>query len=135
MLNLPEFLVPTRFERMAYLEKLFNAIGYSYANAFKQCENHNGKIYCGFALGVAKAHRGKGLGKILSQESVKHAKDQGCSHQYLMASGIYSQSIFEKQGFTTMKVLPYDQVLDRHGRQIVNHPVHKSMKLMNLVIK
>ncbi len=135
MLKLPKILVPRGFEKLTKLETLMKACDYSYPNAFKQCEDNNGKIYIGFSLGTAKSVRGKGLGGVLLRESIQHAKEQGCSHQYLLASGIYSQAVMTKNGFVTVKEVPYAEAKGRGGKQIVNDPVHKSMKVMSLKIE
>ena len=134
-LNLPEFMVPTRLEKVAYFERLNNACDYGEGKSFQQCEGNNGKIYVGFALGVARSQRGKGLGGVLLRESIKFAKEKGCSHQYLLATGIYSQAIMANNGFITLKEMPYSDVKDRHGTVIVDHPVHKTMKVMTLKIE
>jgi putative acetyltransferase len=54
---------------------------------------------------IAKDSRGKGLGKMLMEESIKFAKNQGFKSIYIESLPEFSTavSIYEKQGFTYLE--------------------------------
>jgi GNAT superfamily N-acetyltransferase len=117
-----------------FCEKIiFNKLTpFRYDMAFDQCEGNNGKIYFGFALGVARAGRGKGLGDKLLKASIQEARDQGCSYQYLLASGIYSQKIFSNNGFVILTEKNYEDFKDNNGKILIQHEIHKTNQKLAL---
>jgi GNAT superfamily N-acetyltransferase len=119
---------------MLNMVKFFRFMDYGYDLAFEQCEGNNGKIYFGFALGVARAARGKGLGDKLLKASIQEAKDQGCSHQYLMASGIYSQKILSNNGFVILGEKNYADFKDNNGKILIQNEIHKTCQKVALTL-
>jgi len=59
------------------------------------------------------------------------AKDNGCEFSYLMATGVYSQSMFKKLGYKVLNEVSYAEMLDPNGHKIVwDHREHKSVQLL-----
>ena len=80
MLNLPQFLMSQKWLNVLHIGKFIEEVEYKEEYGFDQCQNNNGKIYFGLAVGVAREGRGKGLGGRLLKRSIDHAKEEGCSH-------------------------------------------------------
>ena len=132
MLQLPSFLFSKKFWKILQVSKFVEEIEYSYINGFDQCSNNNGKIYFGSALGVSRMGRGKGLGSKLLQRSMDYAKEKGCSHMYVMATGKASQKIMQNHGFYLIKEKDYESYKDKHGNVIIKHDVHTSAQVLAL---
>ena len=124
-----------KFRVILHLFKFSKEVGYKEVNAFDQCEGHNNKIYLGVAVGVAKQGRGKGLGGKLLKRSIEHAKEQGCSHMYLMATGKYSQKIMKNHGFYIINQKDYDSYKDERGNVVIKDDVHTSAQVVALKIE
>ena len=114
------------------MSKFLEDIGYSYANGFDQCEDNNGKIYFCVALGVSREGRGKGLGSKMLKKSIDYAKEQGCSHMYVLATGKFSQKIMQNHGFYLIKEKDYASYKDKQGNVIIQHDTHTSAQLVAL---
>ena len=132
MLRLPSFLFSKKLWKILQVSKFVEEIEYSYINGFDKCSNNNGKIYFGSALGVSRIGRGKGLGSKLLQRSMDYAKEKGCSHMYVMATGKASQKIMQNHGFYLIKEKDYESYKDKHGNVIIKHDVHTSAQVLAL---
>ena len=130
MLRLPPFLFPTKIWKMLQVIKFIKDLGYSYINGFDQCVDNNGKIYFCLALGVGREGRGKGLGSQMLRQSIEYAKEQGCSHMYVLASGKVSQRIFQNQGFYLINEKDYESYKDNQGHVIIKHDIHTSAQIL-----
>ena len=97
MANLPEWCTPRKIMTIGYTQKFFDLIHYSKDYCAKEVPTAT-KVYNGHSVSVLSEGRGKGLGKELVRRSMDLAKDNGCSHMYILATGIYSQAIFRKLG-------------------------------------
>ena len=105
------------------------------SRAFEQCEDNNGKIYFGLAVGVAKKARGRGLGAKLLKKSINHAKEQNCSHMYLIATSKYSQKIMKNHGFVVIKEKSYDSYKDEDGKIVIQDEIHTCAQTVALNIE
>ena len=76
--------------------------------------------------------RGKGLGSKLLQRSMDYAKEKGCSHMYVMATGKASQKIMRNHGFYLIKEKDYESYKDKHSNVIIKHDVHTSAQVLAL---
>jgi len=74
------------------------------------------KIYKGFCVCTSREARGKGLGTKLIAKSMELAKAAGCEYVYLMATGNFSNKIFDKLGFESRKELVYSEYVDEEGQ-------------------
>jgi len=74
------------------------------------------KIYKGFCVCTSREARGKGLGTKLIAKSMELAKAAGCEYVYLMATGNFSNKIFDKLGFESRKELVYSEYVDGEGQ-------------------
>ena len=135
MLNLPSFMLSKKFLRILHVSKFIEEIEYKLTKGFDQCQGNNGKIYFGMAVGVARKGRGKGLGGKLLKKSIDHAKEQGCSHMYLMATGKYSQKIMKNHGFEVIKEKNYDSYKDKGGNLVIQDEVHTCAQTVALKIE
>ena len=132
MLKLPSFLYSKKMLKLLQVSKFLEDIGYSYANGFDQCEDNNAKIYFCVALGVSREGRGKGLGSKMLKKSIDYAKEQGCSHMYVLATGKFSQKIMQNHGFYLIKEKDYASYKDKQGNVIIQHDTHTSAQLVAL---
>ena len=97
MANLPSWLVPKKVITLGYLMKFLDLVHYGKNFCIKEVQSAT-KIYLGQSVSVLPDGRGKGLGKELMTRSMDLAKNNGCTHMYILASSIYSQAIFRKLG-------------------------------------
>ena len=132
MLRLPSFLFSKKFLKILQVSKFVEDIGYSDMNGFDQCCDNNGKIYFCKVLGVSKEGRGKGLGSRMLDRSIVYAKEQGCSHMYVMATGKASQKIMSNHGFYVIKEKDYESYKDKEGNVVIKHDVHTSAQVVAL---
>ena len=90
------------------------------------------KIYHGLCVAVGAKSRGMGLGNELIKRTMDLAKNQGCSHVYVMATGIYSQRIFKNLNFQILREMAYDDFLDRDGKTpfFKNMNEHKTCQII-----
>ena len=116
---------------MLWVLKFVEELEYSFKKAFEQCES-NGKIYFGTAVCVKREIRVKGLGSKLVQKSIEYAKELGCSHMYVMATGIYSQKIFQNHNFNLINKKEYANYKDNSGNVIINDEIHNSVQILAL---
>ena len=59
------------------------------------------------------------------------AKEKGCGFAYLLATGIYSQKIFQDLQFEILAEVEYKTVLDKKGQAVVDlTDEHLSAQLM-----
>ena len=128
-------MMSKKFRCCLHLFKFTKEINFKEVFAFDQCEGNNNKIYLGVAVGVAKEGRGKGLGGKLLKKSIDHAKDQECSHMYLLATGKYSQKIMKNHGFYVINEKDYDSYKDERGNVVIKDDVHKSAQVVALKIE
>ena len=135
MLNLPEFFMSDKWLKTLHVAKFIEEVEYKEDYGFDHCLDNNGKIYFGLAVGVTRDGRGQGLGGRLLKKSIDHAKDQGCSHMYLLATGKYSQKIMKNHGFCIIKEKDYDSYKDHQGRCVIKDDVHKSAQVVALKIE
>ena len=78
-------------------------------------------VFVGEVLCVGRAARGMGLGKEMVKKSMEVAKDKfGCEAYFACLTGIYSQGIYAKLGFTTMREVVYEEYRDRNGDAVIN---------------
>ena len=76
-------------------KQIFDALPMGQAHVFNHEETKDSNaIYFGHNVCVARSTRGKGLGKELVKRSHKLAEKAGCSHTYILATGMFSQRIF-----------------------------------------
>ena len=132
MLRMPPFLFPTKIWKMLQVIKFIEDLGYSYINGFDQCVDNNGKIYFCLALGVGREGRGLGLGSQMFRQSIEHAKEQGCSHMYVLATGKVSQRIVQNHGFYLINEKDYESYKDKQGQVIIKHDTHTSAQVVAL---
>ena len=135
MLNLPSFLMSKKFKQVLHALKFQEETDYKMIKAFDQCEGNNGKIYFGLAVGVARKGRCQGLGGKLLKKSIDHAKEQGCSHMYLLATGKYSQKIMKNHGFEIIKEKNYESYKDKDGNIVIKDEVHTCAQTVALKIE
>lgn len=76
------------------------------------------KLYNAVLLCVSKSFRGRGLGKELLNRSIDIAREEGCEAMYVVATGKYSQAIFEKAGFTCFIKRVYADVKGPNGSNL-----------------
>ena len=107
-------------------------MNYLYATRFEQCQDHNGKIYDCLCLCVGKRGRGKGLGDRLVKRSIELAKEQECSHAHTCVTGIFSQKIFQNNGFDVLIERSYEDFKDKHGKVLVDREPHKVCQVRTL---
>ena len=105
---------------------------YSEDRAFKQCEDHNGKIFEALILGVAKKGRRKGLGDRLVKHIINHAREEGCSHVHCCTTGMFSQKIMKNNGFEIIVEKKYEDFKDNKGNQIIVDEIHKTCQINTL---
>ena len=114
------------------LGKFIEEINWYYDKGFEQCEGHNDKLYLCSFLATSRLARGRGIASQLLKKSIDHAKEQGCSHMYVMASGKYSQKIFRNHGFYIINEKTYESFRDKDGKQVIMHDVHTSAQVVAL---
>jgi len=91
------------------------------------------QIYFGQAVCSSEEVRGSGLGGELVIRSNEIAVESGCEYSYLVATGIFSQSLFAKVGYQVLKEVKYEDILDKRGRKIVwDHREHSTTQVMFL---
>ena len=132
MLKLPSCMFSQKFIKCMHIDKFTKETNYSFAKAFDQCEDHNGKIYFGMAVSVKRDVRVKGLGTRLVKKSIDYAKELGCSHMYTLVTGIYSQKIVKNLGFRVLYEKDYDSYKDKYGKVVIDDDVHKSAQVVAL---
>jgi len=84
-----------------------------------------------FLIGVSRSHRGKGIGQQLLELSLEHARARGYRRAVVAASGLISQHIFRKAGFTTRVEIPYATFEYEGKRPFENTGDHPSKMLMD----
>jgi len=84
-----------------------------------------------FIIGVSRSFRGKDIGQRLIDLSLDLARSRGYKKAVVEASGIISQHIFRKAGFTTRVEIPYSTFEHEGKRPFENTGVHPSMMLMD----
>ena len=132
MLHLPSFMMSKKFIRMLHVSKFTEETEYKFSKAFDQCKENNGKIYFATAVGVARKYRAQGLGGKLLKRSIDHAREQGCSHMYVLATGKYSQKIMKNHGFEVIKEKTYESYKDKHGNIVIQDEVHTCAQTLSL---
>ena len=90
-------------------------------------------IFSGLILSVHPSTRGLGLGKELVTRTNQMAKNRGCSHVYVEATGMYSQAIFKKLNFQVLHETQYEGVKHKDGSELFKdtreHKVHQIIAL------
>jgi len=84
-----------------------------------------------FMIGVSRSFRGKDIGQRLIDLSLDLARARGYKKAVVEASGIISQHIFRKAGFTTSVEIPYATFEHEGKRPFENTGGHPSMMLMD----
>ncbi len=95
--NMPTWCFPKKLVTLGYTQQFLDAASYTKHNCIKEVPNCT-KVYNGHSVSVSRDGRGRGLGKELIRRSMDLAKNNGCSHMYIFATGIYSQAIFDQLG-------------------------------------
>ncbi len=52
--------------------------------------------------------------------SLEQGRDQGCDVAVVLAQGVGSQKTFEKVGFEEIVDIPYKDIKDEQGNQLIN---------------
>jgi ribosomal protein S18 acetylase RimI-like enzyme len=84
-----------------------------------------------FLIGVFRSYRGKGVGHRLLELSLEHARARGYRRAVVEASGLISQHILRKAGFTTRVEIPYATFEYEEKRPFENTGDHPSIMLMD----
>merc|ERR1712183_357003 len=92
--------VPKKLRKQATLQKVWDAYPLGKNHVFGLPETEDSKtIYFGHLVCVGREARGKGLGMEMIKRSHKLAEKAGCTHTYIIATGKFSQRIFQKLGY------------------------------------
>jgi len=84
-----------------------------------------------FMIGVPKSSRGKGIAQHLLDLSLERARERGYRRAVVEASGVISQHLLHKAGFTTRIEIPY-ATFEYEGRlPFSNTGAHPSVQLMD----
>jgi len=76
-------------------------------------------VYETKALSSARWHGIRGLGTELVKRSEALAKERGCSHTFVLASGKYSAAVFDKLGHKMVKSVAYADFVDSRGELLL----------------
>ncbi|XP_023330469.1 uncharacterized protein LOC111702897 [Eurytemora carolleeae] len=79
------------------------------------------KVYDAKLLCTSKTTRSKGLGTKLVERSLEIAKEYGCEYQYVFATGIYSNRVFDKLGFDVRSEVVYADFKDKEGKLLLSN--------------
>eukprot|EP00116_Pleurobrachia_bachei_P008869 sb/3469131/ len=125
-----------RYGELVLLPLISEYTGYipsRYFNIFN-CD----KILSDTFLCVSSTARGAKLGERLLAESEAVAKAAGCTHTVAVATGVFSQKVFHKLGYTMEQETPYSDIRLESGEQLPNlgklPKIHQSAKLFTKVL-
>ena len=76
-------------------------------------------VYKGLCVCTDKKTRNAGLGTKLIEKSTEMAKKAGCEYVYVLATGNYSNKIFDKLGFSVESELVYSEFVDEQGELLL----------------
>ena len=120
-----------RYGELILLPLISEYTGYSRRRYFKifNCS----KILSNTFLCVSSSARGAKLGERLLAESEAVAKAAGCTHTVAMATGVFSQKVFHRLGYTMEQETMYSDIRLESGEQLPNlgklPKIHQSTKL------
>jgi len=100
---------------MYVLMKLTNQVDFDVWKMFDKfnCE----KIFENKGLCSARGHGIRGLGTELVKRADALALQLGCSHRYVICSGLYSQKVFRNQNWTNIESFAYADFKDENGEE------------------
>ena len=80
---------------------------------------------------VSKTEQNQGIAGKLTEYSIDWAKSENLGAAVTEATGLYSQSAFEKRGMKCISEVKYSEYKDANGEVIFKHTdPHPSVKLM-----
>merc|ERR1712073_276131 len=123
--------VPRKLRKWGALQEIFDALPMGQSHVFKHPDTKDSQaIYFGHNVCVGRSARGKGMGKELVKRSHKLAEKSGCSHTHIMATGIFSQKIFQSLDYKLIYEINYaDHEKDKRGRPLLHdHGQHVSIQ-------
>lgn len=119
---------PSQFE---WAVPILAMAGDVYGRYFQGQPPQPGESFHIFIIGVSRSFRGKDIGQRLIDLSLGLARGRGYKKAVVEASGIISQHIFRKAGFTTRVEIPYATFEYEGKRPFANTGTHPSMMLMD----
>ena len=130
--SLPTF-IPKKVRNVGNFSKLQEKLPYGKYLAFEEIKEADTLYFC-HLLCVGREARGKGLGLELIKRGHKLAIQGGCSDTFVMATGMFSQRIFQKLGYTVLHEVKYaDCEKDHKGRPFLNdYGDHKVLQIVAL---
>jgi len=106
------WFVPSSYQFISRILLFNHKINY---DVYKMFDDLGDVIYEGLCVCVSVSSRVKGLGTELIKQSMQIARDRGCKSMYLVATGKYSQRIFEKLEFRVLNQFEYEDVKYDNG--------------------
>ncbi len=123
--------LPVELTRFEWTAPVFALAGEMYSQYFQGgLPEPNESVHI-FIIVVSSSHRGKGVGQKLLDLSLKHARARGFRRAVVEATGLISQHIMRKGGFTNRVEILYATFEYEGKRPFENTGDHPSIILMD----
>jgi len=111
-----EWITPSSYQYINKMMFFNDKVNYDVYQMFTELGD---VIYEGRCVCVSSENRVKGLGTELIRQSMQVARERGCKAMYLMATGMYSQRIFQKLDFRILNEYNYEDLKYDNGEIII----------------
>lgn len=126
-----EFDLPEDLARFQWTAPVFALAGEMYGRYFQGGLPEPRESLHVFIIGVSRLYRGKGVGEKLLDLSLQHARAKGYRRAVVEATGLISQHIMRKAGFTDRVEIPYATFEYKGKRPFENTGDHPGIILMD----
>jgi len=122
---------PVEMTRFQWTAPVFALAGEMYGRYFQGGLPEPHESVHIFIIGVSSLYRGKGVGEKLLDLSLEHARSRAFRRAVVEATGLISQHIMRKAGFTNRVEIPYATFEYEGKRPFKNTGEHPSIILMD----